>query len=74
MEMAINIELNDDEVDALLEVLTYRLASLGVEIRHTDNRSFREGLRQQRELLRRVQAILVDQLSAGPPNERQRAL
>jgi len=39
MEMAMNIELNDDEVVALHEVLTYRLASLGVEIRHTDNRS-----------------------------------
>ena len=54
-----NIELTDDEVGALHEVLTRRLTDLVVEIRHTDNRSFRAGLLQRRELLRRVQALLV---------------
>lgn len=54
-----NIELTDDEVVALHEVLTYRLVDLAVEIRHTDNRSFREGLLERRELLKRVQALLV---------------
>jgi len=64
-----NIELNDDEVAALHEVLTHRLVDLAVEIRHTDNRNFRTGLIQRRESLRRVQAVLVDQLNAGPPSE-----
>jgi hypothetical protein len=57
--MAVNIELTDDEVVALHEVLTVRLADLAVEIRHTDSHSFREGLLQRRELLRRVHALLV---------------
>lgn len=54
-----NIELTDDEVAALHEVLTHRLTDLAVEIRHTDNRNFRAGLLQRRDLLRRVQALLV---------------
>ncbi len=54
-----NIELTDDEVVALREVLTHRLGDLTVEIRHTDNRNFRAGLLQRRDLLRRVQALLV---------------
>ena len=54
-----NIELNDDEVVALHDVLTHRLVDLSVEIRHTDNRSFREGLVHRRELLKRVQSLLV---------------
>lgn len=62
-----NIELTDDEVLALHEVITHRLVDLAVEIRHTDNRSFRAGLLQRRELLRRVQALLV------VPAERQSA-
>ena len=69
-----NIELTDDEVLALHEVLTHRLVDLAVEIRHTDNRNFRAGLLERRESLRRVQARLDDQLSAGPPSEGQRAL
>ena len=69
-----NIELTEDEVVALHEVLTHRLVDLAVEIRHTDNRHFREGLVQRRESLRRVQARLDEHLSASPPSEQQRAL
>lgn len=54
-----NIELTDDEVVALPEVLTHRLTDLAVEIRHTDNRNFRAGLLQRRDLLRRVQSLVV---------------
>ncbi len=61
-----NIELSDDEVAALHEVLTHRLVDLRVEIRHTDNRAFREGLRQRRESLRRVQALLESPAEALP--------
>jgi hypothetical protein len=68
-----NIELTDDEVVALHEVLTHRLGDLGVEIRHTDNRDFRAGLIHRRDLLRRVQALLVVP-SAAPPSERQTAV
>jgi hypothetical protein len=53
-----NIELTDDEAVALHDVLTNHLVDLRVEIRHTDNRTFREGLVQRRELLRRVQTLL----------------
>ena len=69
-----NIELTDDEVRALHEVLTHRLVDLAVEIRHTDKRAFRQGLIERRESLRRVQAKLANQLSAGPEAEHQRAL
>ena len=68
-----NIELTDDEVVVLHELLTHRLGDLSVEIRHTDSRTFRAGLIQRRDVLRRVQALLVVP-SAGPPSERQPAL
>lgn len=68
-----NIELTDDEVVVLHEVLTHRLGDLAVEIRHTDNRDFRAGLNHRRDLLRRVQALLVVP-SAHPPSERQPSL
>lgn len=54
-----NIELTDDEVVVLHEVLTHKLSDLTVEIRHTDNRSFRAGLLERRDLLRRVHALLA---------------
>ena len=69
-----NIELTDDEVVALHEVLTHRLVDLAVEIRHTDNRTFREGLVHRRESLRRIQALLGAQLGGGASSEQQRAL
>lgn len=68
-----NIELTNDEVVVLHEVLTHRLGDLAVEIRHTDNRDFRAGLIHRRDLLRRVQGLLVVP-SAGPPSERQPSL
>jgi hypothetical protein len=73
VEVAMNIELSDDEVVALHELLTHRLGDLSVEIRHTDKRSFREGLIQRRDALRRVQALLVVP-SASPPSEHQPAV
>jgi hypothetical protein len=73
VEVAMNIELTDDEVVVLHEVLTHRLGDLAVEIRHTDNRDFRAGLTHRRDLLRRVHALLAVP-SADPPIERQPSL
>ena len=61
-----NIELTQDEVVALHEVLTQRLADLRVEIRHTDSPTFRAGLLERRELLRRVHAVLESRAESVP--------
>lgn len=45
------IELDDEQQEVLLDVINSRLGNLPAEIRHTDNREFRQGLRDERELL-----------------------
>lgn len=46
------LELNDREHEVLRETLSRELADLGPEIHHTDDREFREELRNRRALVR----------------------
>lgn len=52
------LELTAPEAEALRDLIDTALANMSVEIRHTDSREFREGLRQRREALRAVLAQL----------------
>lgn len=45
------INLDDEQQEVLLDLINSRLSNLPAEIRHTDNREFRQGLRDERELL-----------------------
>jgi len=47
-------DLTSREHELLLELLSRELADLGPEIRHTDDREFREELRDRREVLRQL--------------------
>jgi hypothetical protein len=58
------LELDDAESEALQQVLRHALATLEVEILHTDHADFRRVLRDRRELLARVSARLTP---ASPP-------
>jgi hypothetical protein len=60
-EVAMLIELTDDEAAALHDVLDRWLGDVSTEIRHTDSPSVRDGLRSRRESLRRVRDLLVAQ-------------
>ncbi|MPZ94946.1 MAG: hypothetical protein GEU96_08510 [Propionibacteriales bacterium] len=63
-----HLELTDDEAAALHDVLSTWLGDVSVEIRHTDNRSVRSGLRARRESLRRiVDRLDVSTSGAVPP-------
>lgn len=53
------IEINDAQAAVLRELLDSRIASLSSEIRHTDNASFRQGLREQRDQLRELLRTLT---------------
>jgi hypothetical protein len=44
-------EFNDKERDLLLDILTERLESLREEVRHTDARAYKEGLKLDRAAL-----------------------
>jgi hypothetical protein len=46
-----DMELNEKEIEALKVLLETRIAAIGPEIHHTDTPSYREALRQSRELL-----------------------
>ena len=46
-----NMELNENEVEALKVLLETRIAAIGPEIHHTDTPSYRESLKHSRELL-----------------------
>lgn len=50
----IQVELTSDEQEVLSEVLTHELADLRMEIRETDNRDFREGLKHRESLLSQI--------------------
>ena len=52
------VDLDDQETEALRDMLDDALRDLSHEIADTDNASFREGLRSRRELLQRVLAKL----------------
>jgi hypothetical protein len=45
-------ELSEQERTLLIQVLSDELEELGPEIHHTDNREYRQGLRDRRAVLR----------------------
>lgn len=45
------LELNDQEVEALKALVDTRITAIGPEIHHTDTPSYRDALRQSREVL-----------------------
>lgn len=47
-------EMTARERELLLELLGRELADLGPEIHHTDDRAFREELRERRQLVREL--------------------
>lgn len=53
-----NPEFTDEEVSMLRELVEIRLAELGPEIRHTDHRAYRDGLKAMREKLLHLLAHL----------------
>lgn len=54
----LKLELNDQEQEALADVLMSALAELRTEISHTDRQAFRQRLKVQEQLVRKV----LDQL------------
>ena len=59
------LELNATERDLLSQVLKHYLATLEVEICHTDHAEFRTSLKQRRELLNRI-AERLEQSETAP--------
>ncbi len=57
------LELNEREVEALTVLLETRIAAIGPEIHHTDTPTYREALRQSRELL----TSICDRLTKSEP-------
>jgi hypothetical protein len=45
------LELNEKEVEALRVLVENRVTAIGPEIHHTDTPSYRDALRQSREVL-----------------------
>ena len=45
------IDLDDEQRAVLADLIDRRLSNLPVEIRHTDHRELRQGLRAERDLL-----------------------
>lgn len=52
--MMIRIEMTVEEADLVRRVLDVYVSNLRAEIHHTDNREYRETLKQEREILRGV--------------------
>lgn len=48
------LDLTAEEADVLRHFLAQRLGNLSMEISHTDNPSYRQILRNQRDALRRI--------------------
>jgi hypothetical protein len=61
------LHLTDEEAAELQDLVEARLGNLYVEISHTDNREYRQGLRDRRERLRRVLAELKAPTAAPDP-------
>lgn len=59
------IDLDVEECRVLRDLVDVRLGSLSSEIRHTDSPSVRQGLRDEREVLRGLVARLAE-LEARP--------
>jgi hypothetical protein len=61
-----DLDLDETEATALLEVIDSAIADLSPEIADTDNAEYRSMLRQRRELLRSIQAKLAALTQATP--------
>jgi hypothetical protein len=61
-----DLDLDETQATALLEVIDSAIADLSPEIADTDNAEYRSMLRQRRELLRSIQAKLVALTQAMP--------
>jgi len=59
------IDLADDDVEILGEVLDTALADLTSEIAHTDNRAYRQALKDRRERLRGLAVLFGNQNSTA---------
>lgn len=59
------LELTHEEEEALRALLDRDLGNLYAEISHTDNPTFRAGLREERALLRAIRERLVDREVTG---------
>lgn len=53
------LPVNSEDVQVLRQVVEAKLAELTVEIRHTDTRTYREELKQRRDVLRRLDDALI---------------
>jgi hypothetical protein len=58
------LDLSDDDVELLREVLDSTLDRLTSEIGHTDSRVYRQNLKDRRERLRGLVAVLHSQQQA----------
>ena len=58
------LDLSDDDVEMLREVLDSAAERMTSEIRHTDNRVFRQNLKDRRDRLRSLVAVLGGQQQA----------
>lgn len=67
--MMIRIELTMDEARVLHETLGRYVSDLGMEIADTDRMDFREGLKAERDALRRVMERLAHSLGGGKERE-----
>ena len=54
------LDVTDEQLRILDELVSDRIASLGVEIRHCDNRDYRQTLVQKRDHLRSLSSQLRD--------------
>ena len=60
------LELSNEEVEALQELIKWRVKSLGPEIRHTDKLDYRHGLENLERQLNSLQARLEKAACAAP--------
>ncbi len=59
------LDLSDDDVELLREVLDSAAERMTSEIRHTDNRVYRQNLKGRRDRLRSLVAVLGGQQQAS---------
>lgn len=58
------IEIDEEQRSLLQDLVGSRLRNLSSEIRHTDSALVRAGLRNEREVLRELTAVLEPQAAA----------
>ena len=54
-----NIDIDQEQYEALRDLLEWRLGSISSEIRHTDSARLRGDLRSEREVLRRLREAIT---------------